>query len=135
MNETHQHRVLLVDDDVDVLDAFGTLLTLHGITVDLAHSAFAALGKLQGGPTPCLVLLDIRMPGMSGWDLWSWMQREPTTAGVPVVMISGEGYPRAEAQSRGVLDVLLKPVDVDQVLSLIERHCTEGGVSPASSPH
>ena len=134
MAESHQHRVLLVDDDVDVLDAFGTLLTLHGITVDLAHSAFAALGKLQGGPTPCLVLLDIRMPGMSGWDLWSWMQREPTTAGVPVVMISGDGYPRADAQKRGVLDVLLKPVDVDQVLTLIERHCTEGGIAPASPP-
>jgi DNA-binding NtrC family response regulator len=132
LNEAHQHRVLLVDDDVDILDAFGTLLTLNGVEVDLAHSAFAALGKLQRGPTPCLVLLDIRMPGMSGWDLWSWMQREPTTAGVPVVMISGDGYPRAEAQSRGVLDVLLKPIDVDEVLALIDRHCDEGSFSPAS---
>ena len=116
MGATHpSHRVLLVDDDVDVLDAFGTVLTLSGVEVDLAHSAFAALGKLQ--------LLDIRMPGMSGWDLWNWMQREPTTAGVPVVMISGEGYDRAEAQSRGVLDVLLKPVDVNEVLQIIGQHC------------
>lgn len=124
MGDTHpSHRVLLVDDDVDILDAFGTLLTLHGVDVELAHSAFAALGKLQHGPTPCLVLLDIRMPGMSGWDLWNWMQREPTTAGVPVVMISGDDYDRAEAQSRGVLDVLLKPVDVTRVLQIIEHHC------------
>jgi CheY-like chemotaxis protein len=134
LSEPHQHRVLLVDDDVDILDAFGTVLTLHAIQVDLAHSAFAALGKLQRGPTPCLVLLDIRMPGMSGWDLWNWMQREPTTAGVPVVMISGDGYPRDQAQARGVLDVLLKPVDVNQVLRLIDEHCNEGGVTPASPP-
>jgi two-component system chemotaxis response regulator CheY len=132
LGESHHHRVLLVDDDVDILDAFGTLLKLHGVAVDLAHSAFAALGKLQRGPTPCLVLLDIRMPGMSGWDLWNWMQREPTTAGVPVVMISGDGYPRADAQARGVLDVLLKPVDVNDVLALIGRYCNEGGVSSAS---
>jgi two-component system, chemotaxis family, chemotaxis protein CheY len=131
LGEPHHHRVLLVDDDVDILDAFGTLLTVNGVDVDLAHSAFAALGKLQSGPTPCLVLLDIRMPGMSGWDLWNWMQREPTTAGVPVVMISGDGYSRTAAQSRGVLDVLLKPVDVNQVLQLIERHCSVQHAAPA----
>lgn len=114
-------HVLLVDDDADILDALGTLLELHGVTVDRAPSAFAALGKLEHGPRPCLVLLDIRMPGMSGWDLWRWMQRDPTTAGIPVVLISGDDVDRKAAMTQGVLDVLKKPIDTNQVLGLVAR--------------
>lgn len=114
-------HVLLVDDDADILDALGTLLEVNGVAVDRAPSAFSALGKLQAGPQPCLVLLDIRMPGMSGWDLWRWMQRDPTTAGIPVVLISGEDVSRQEAVTQGVLEVLRKPVDANQVLALVSR--------------
>jgi CheY-like chemotaxis protein len=117
------HHVLLVDDDDDILDALGTLIELQGITVERAPSGFAALKALQSGPGPCLVLLDVRMPGMSGWDVVAWMQREPTTAGIPVVMITGESPNRAEARARGVIDVLQKPVDAEQVVDTITRCC------------
>ncbi len=118
------NHILIVDDDHDVLDALGTLLELSGVAVDRAPSAFSALGKLETGPPPSLMLLDIRMPGMSGWDLWRWMQRDPTTAGIPVVMISGEGVNRADAIARGVIDVLVKPIDVERVMDLVRRYCT-----------
>ncbi len=118
-----RHRLLLVDDDLDVLDALGTLLEVHGVEVDRAPSGFSALSKLQADQLPCLVLLDIRMPGMSGWDLWAWMRREPTTAAIPVVLITGEGQDRAAAQAQGIRDVLRKPVDAEQVLQLVLRHC------------
>jgi CheY-like chemotaxis protein len=114
---------LLVDDDEDVLDALGTLLESHGVTVTRASSAFAALKILQDDPAPCLVLLDIRMPGMSGWDLWAWMQREPLTAAIPVVMISGEGQGRDDARARGVVDLLVKPVDAREVIAMVSRYC------------
>jgi DNA-binding NtrC family response regulator len=117
------HHVLLVDDDLDILDALGALLELHHVVVERAASAFAALGKLQSGTHPCLVLLDIRMPGMSGWDLWRWMQRDATTAGIPVVLISGEKVNRPDALAQGILDVLVKPVEIDQVLGLVSRCC------------
>lgn len=116
-----ESHVLLVDDDADILDALGTLLELNGVAVDRAPSAFSALGKLQAGPQPCLVLLDVRMPGMSGWDLWRWMQRDPTTAGIPVVLISGEEIDRNAARAEGVFEVLRKPVDASQVLALVAR--------------
>ena len=118
--------ILIVDDDLDVLEALGTLVEIEGsVGVERASSAFAALARLQKGTLPCLMLLDIRMPGMSGWDLWSWMQREPATAGVPVVMITGEPHDRAAAVARGVRDVLRKPVDAKQVLALIGECCAE----------
>jgi CheY-like chemotaxis protein len=117
------HCVLIVDDDLDILDALGLVLEGHGVRVERAPSAFAALGKLQAGLDPCLMLLDIRMPGMSGWDLWRWMQKDPTTAGISVVLISGEGVDRQSARDQGVLDVLQKPVEVDQVLTLVDRCC------------
>jgi two-component system response regulator MprA len=63
------------------------------------------------------------MPGMSGWDVYSWMQRDPTTAGVPVVIISGEGQTPSEARARGVKEVLRKPIDLDAMLRLVERYC------------
>lgn len=112
--------ILIVDDDLDVLEALGTMVEVYGaVGVERASSAFAALARLQEGTLPCLMLLDIRMPGMSGWDLWAWMQREPATAGVPVVMITGEPHDREAALARGVRDVLGKPVDAKRVLALI----------------
>lgn len=117
------HHVLLVDDDADVLEALGTFLELRGIDVERAPSAFAALQTLQTGRLPCVVLLDIRMPGMTGWDLWAWMQREPTTAGLPVVMISGEGQDREAARAKGIVDVLRKPVDAERLEALVVETC------------
>ncbi len=123
-SDTHErHHILLVDDDPDILDALGTLLEMGGVAVERAPSAFSALRKLEAGLAPCLVLLDIRMPGMSGWDLYAWMRREPFTAGIPVAMISGENQDRAEAQAQGVLDVLRKPVEVERILELVHRVC------------
>ncbi len=116
-------RILIVDDDTDILDALAELLAGHGVTVDTKPSAFAALETLQNDDPPCLVLLDIRMPGMSGWDLYSWMQRDPTTAAIPVVIISGEGQAPAEARARGVKDVLRKPIDLDAMMRLVHEYC------------
>lgn len=123
MPTTHDtHHILLVDDDTEILEAFGTLLEIHGVDVMRAPSAFAALRTLQVGELPCLVLLDIRMPGMTGWELWNWMQRDPTTAGIPVVMITGETQDRETARA-GRRGVLRKPVDVDRVLQLVADAC------------
>jgi two-component system phosphate regulon response regulator PhoB len=118
--------ILIVDDDLDVLEALGTLVEIEGsVGVERASSAFAAHARQQKGTLPSLMLLDIRMPGMIGRDHWSWMQREPATAGVPVVMITGEPHDRAAAVARGVRDVLRKPVDAKQVLALIGDCCAE----------
>lgn len=127
---TDSHLILLVDDDQDILDALGTLLEVNGVVVERAPSAFSALRKLEAGLAPCLVLLDIRMPGMSGWDLWAWMRREPFTAGIPVAMISGENQDRAEAQAKGVLDVLKKPVEIERILDLVHRVCDTAPGTP-----
>ena len=116
-------HVLIVDDDTDILDALAELLAAHAVRVETAPSGFAALETLQRNPLPSLVLLDIRMPGMSGWDVYTWMQRDPTTAGVPVVIISGEGQTPSEARARGVKEVLRKPIDLDAMLRLVERYC------------
>ncbi len=116
-------HVLIVDDDTDILDALAELLSIHGVRVETAPSAFAALETLQRDPAPSLVLLDIRMPGMSGWDLYSWMQRDPITAGIPVVIISGESDTPVEARARGVTNVLRKPIDLEAMLGFVDRYC------------
>ena len=120
---TDRPHVLIVDDDTDILEALGELLRTHGVGVQTVPSAFAALSTLANDPIPGLVLLDLRMPGMSGWQLFDWMQREPTTAGIPVVIISGERQDRSAAQARGVKDVLQKPIDLGAMLSLVDRYC------------
>ncbi len=117
------HRVLLVDDDVDTLEALSALLEEDGVTVHRAASAFAALRMLQAEPRPCLMLLDVRMPGMGGWELWGWMQRDPTLAGIPVVMVSGMAQDRDAARARGVRDVLHKPVDPVRLRTLVTQYC------------
>lgn len=122
MNRPPPH-VLIVDDDTDILEALRELLQTHGVPVQTVPSAFAALSTLARDPVPGLVLLDLRMPGMSGWQLFEWMQREPTTAGIPVVIISGERQDRGAAQARGVKDVLQKPIDLGAMLALVDQYC------------
>src|SRR5262245_50683805 len=107
----HRHHVFIVDDYADICEALAMVLGIEGCDVATAQSGAEALGKLTAGLRPCVMLLDIRMPGMNGWDLWGRMQANPELAATPVVVVSGDAPDTARARAVGIREVLRKPVE------------------------
>ena len=120
----HSHPlVLLVDDNDDVRDAFATLLSMHGYEVSGASDGVGALDQMHHGLHPCVVLLDLRMPEMDGWQVWARMHSEPQLAAIPVVMVSGDPEQSRRAEAMGLRNFLRKPVDAEKLLAAVARFC------------
>ena len=84
--------ILVVDDDYDTRTVVKTILQANGFEVDDAASGKEALEKLQGHK-PALVVLDIMMPGMSGYDVVVRMKQHPETQNIPIIMLTAKGEP------------------------------------------
>lgn len=110
-------RILLVDDEEDVREALAELLAEEGHEVTLAADALEALKRLGDGLTPDVVLTDLRMPRMSGWELATAVKRR--YPGVRVGLITGcLGQVPATPDQRAAVDfVLEKPVNLASLLA------------------
>jgi len=118
------HRpVLVVEDDEDVRDAVAASLRDEGYDVAEAENGRLALEWLQSNADPCLVLLDLWMPVMTGMELHAVMAQDPRLAAVPLVVVSAAGDGRARAQQMGAIGCLRKPLDLHDLLATVERYC------------
>ena len=112
-------RVLVVDDDADIRQTVGMVLEEEGYEVQVAADGAAALALLRAGPPPALILLDLMMPVMNGWQFREAQTADETLAAIPVVVISADNRLR-EACPFGD-NYLRKPVDIDALLSIVAR--------------
>jgi two-component system alkaline phosphatase synthesis response regulator PhoP len=110
-------RILIVDDDVELLDALREVLLDAGYDVLHAADGTAALGLLADGPLPSLALLDLMMPGMDGLQLRAALRADPRLRAIPVVFLSASRPP-----VNNETPFLQKPIRVDVLLGAIERH-------------
>jgi CheY-like chemotaxis protein len=110
--------VLVVDDDWQTRYALRMALEAAGYAVREATDGADALAQLRQGPPPDLILLDMVMPVMNGWEFRREQASDPALARVPVVVFSAayESAPRA-AESLGVVRVLQKPLDCEEALT------------------
>jgi CheY-like chemotaxis protein len=116
--------VLVVDDDSDLRETIQVLLESHGHQVAMASDGAEALAWLGGqGAPPCVVLLDLMMPGMSGFDLRSHMRANPALARVPVVVITGAGVLAEQRADELQAEILRKPIDLHTLLGTVRRFC------------
>jgi len=116
--------VLVVDDDEGIRETLFDLLSDEGYTVVTAADGRQALDKLRQTDLkkPCVILLDLMMPIMSGSEFYQEQQRDPELAAIPVVVISADGSVGIKAQPFGG-EYLTKPVRFENVLDMIARHC------------
>ena len=113
--------VFVVEDDVDTRDMMGRFLELEGFTVEVAANGKQALERLNAGVHPCVILLDLMMPVMNGWEFRAVLQADPQLSRVPVIVISA--LTEDMARRLGAADYLPKPVDLDRLLEAVCEHC------------
>jgi putative two-component system response regulator len=113
-------RVLVVDDDEFVAGAFHKLLTRDGYGVDVAEDGPSALAAIATRP-PDVVLLDVLLPGLDGYEICRRLKREPATRLTPVVLVTGlaERQERLTGVEAGAEDFLTKPVDPQELLTRV----------------
>jgi CheY-like chemotaxis protein len=114
------HTVLVVEDEKELREMMREALELNGYSVATAQEGQEALEALAKIEHLCLVLLDLLMPGMNGWDFFMKMRERPEFASVPVVVHSSA----ADRAPAGVTRVLKKPVELDRLLSVVGEYCT-----------
>jgi FixJ family two-component response regulator len=113
-------KVFLIDDDGAVRKGLGRLMRAGGYEVELLADAASYLG-CSVPPTPACLVLDLRMPGMSGLELQAAISGTPLA--LPVVFITGHGDEdvRIQALASGAVDVLFKPLDEATLFVAIDR--------------
>jgi CheY-like chemotaxis protein len=116
-------RVLVVEDDVDIRDLIADILRLEGYAVDAVENGQEALTLLRTCPPPRVILLDMMMPVMNGWEFRAAQAEDPKIAAIPVVILTGGGNAASAAQGLGVDTFLRKPVDLDELLEVVKKYC------------
>jgi CheY-like chemotaxis protein len=117
--------VLIVEDDADLREMMAQLLTLEGYRAETVSNGREALKFLHEGPPPDLILLDLMMPVMDGWEFRKVQQGEPALAKVPVVVLTALDQAQARAEGLNGVDFLKKPLDFDRLLEIVRHHCRQ----------
>ena len=120
--------ILVCDDDASVVEVVGAMLEQRGYRVIPAHSGEQALERALA-ERPDAILLDLLMPGMSGWETAATLAQHPETRDVPILILSVLSEAEAEAPSARVVDWIEKPFDEVALFEALER-----AVSPRGEP-
>jgi len=124
MNEKNSGMVLVVDDDENVCKLISGMLAQKGFTTAVAANGKAALEYLRKSrQRPGLILLDLMMPEMTGWEFRRIQQDDPAIADIPVAIITGMEEKGERARGIGVVDVLFKPSRIETLTDVVSRFC------------
>jgi CheY-like chemotaxis protein len=115
--------VLVVEDDPDICDSVVEVLEDAGRHVLTAKNGAVALSKLAALPRPCLIVLDLMMPGMDGFEFLRQLSARPDSKDFVVLVISANPSLKRAEDYPGVLGTLPKPFSRDQLLSWVEQYC------------
>ena len=124
---THRH-VLLVDDQFCTRETMSMILGGAGYRVSTAANGEEAMRRLRSSERPDVILLDLRMPVMDGWELREELKRDEQLASIPVVVISGLEVTAEEFPALEAAHCLHKPVEMTELIEVVRR-CVASGVA------
>jgi CheY-like chemotaxis protein len=137
---TCDRTVLVVEDDREVRDAIAEVLADSEYKALAASNGVEALQRLRSASIrPCVILLDVMMPGMDGWEFRAEQERDPAVKDIPVILLSAHTDVKSAAAQMNAAGFLAKPIAVDALLETVERFCAldktraAGGTAPAQS--
>jgi CheY-like chemotaxis protein len=117
----HPNAILVVDDEPAILDMIAELLSYEGFEVVSTSQGSVALARAKADP-PALILLDLMMPGMSGWQVIDALKASPQTRAIPIVVLSARRDLTAIAKELGIALFLAKPFDIDELISIVHQY-------------
>jgi two-component system sensor histidine kinase ChiS len=129
--------VFIAEDNPILLQGLGRALTANGYAVETAQDGPSMLSLLSSSSTtPDLLLLDVMMPGMSGFEVLQAVHTEPRWSDLPVVLITAatDETLSTSALRNGAVDVLIKPFRLSELLSRIDGHIRRHRERTATSP-
>jgi two-component system response regulator MprA len=115
--------ILVVEDNDDLRQAMRVLLQLEGYTVFTATDGQEALAALRSGLDPCLLILDLTMPSMNGYDFRQEQLQDERLARIPTIVCSGDGQVADKAHALGAAGFYKKPIEIEEFLQLVSAHC------------
>jgi CheY-like chemotaxis protein len=121
--DERRRYVCVVDDDPDMREALRLVLEVRGYSVEDAADGQGALDLLRSNPGCCLILLDLMMPGMNGWQFRAAQQEAPELAAIPVAVLSAMRDVCTHAAEVGAVACLSKPLDMDRLMAEVSRYC------------
>ena len=120
-------HIVAIEDDADLRDTLKDLLEMEGFRVVTASNGQEGLRQIEQNGQPCLILLDLMMPVMNGWEFLETLRREKVTplAQTPVAVVSAAAD-IADVERDYGCSVLKKPVSVERLFALAHAHCDLG---------
>jgi CheY-like chemotaxis protein len=109
--------LLIVEDELEIRDLLTELVSKDGREIVTASDGQEALERLAEGPRPSLILLDLMMPRMDGWEFLQRKSADSSIAAIPTIVLSGSGRPAS------AMHQLTKPVDVERLRALVDQYC------------
>jgi len=110
--------VLIVDDDPDLLEVTTFVIEGEGLAVETAKHGEEALAVMRAGRLPMLVLLDLMMPVMNGWEFLDEVSKDPALRAIPVVVLTAGDHTHVP----GAMAILIKPMDLGELIRVVERY-------------
>lgn len=109
-------HALVIDDSRHTADTLCQMLDLLGVQAQAAYGPRDALLEIRKQPLD-IIFLDINMPGVDGFEVLSFIQREPRLKKIPVVIVTSDDQPETEIKARetGALRLMLKPVSIESL--------------------
>jgi CheY-like chemotaxis protein len=120
-SQPEEPRILIVEDDDSAREALSDCLEMEGFRVASARNGKEALDYLHSSPLPKIILLDLYMPVMTGWEFREAQKKDAAIAKIPVVVVTAFGSGMTKQIDADI--IMHKPLDLDRLLSVIRDHC------------
>jgi len=114
--------LMIVDDDDDLRNVLAFIMTAHGYQVAAFGDAREALRALDAEVTPFLILLDLMMAGMSGWEFRAAQLDNPRLSAIPVVILTAANTLSDGVHALSDIEVMAKPFELDTLLAVVRRY-------------
>ncbi|MSR38417.1 MAG: response regulator [Planctomycetes bacterium] len=118
-----ERTVLIIEDEKLIIVSTQMVLEAAGFQVESATNGEDGIAKART-QSPDIILLDIMMPGIDGWETLTRLKRDPQTANIPVIIFTAREHARGHQKSTdmGAADYFRKPFEPDELIDLVERH-------------
>lgn len=118
---TRCKSILIVEDDLDIRTTLKQILEFEGYSVFTATNGKEGLEELGKIPRPCVILLDMMMPIMNGWEFMKAQKEDVLLATIPVVIVSAAG--ERASSTPGAAGFIKKPIELNHLFDFVKRYC------------